>query len=173
VVSAAREWYAEHDLPYPPVPSGFDDQLDAVTDTAWATPDHSEQWWETREEAEQAALSYPVPCVVIGAGGRGMAGNALYCTIVTETAAVFFEHGFGNVGDPVDLAAEIDADYELAGRILSAARARPPARPFVVYKSTLRLGASIWLAGERSDHRTFEVLPRALDLVSGGDGASG
>lgn len=173
MVNAAREWYAEHDLPYPPVPSGFDDQLEAVTDTAWATPDHSEQWWETRDEAEQAALSYPAPHVVIGAGGRGMAGNALYCTIVTETAAVFFEHGFGNVGDPGDLSAEIEADYELGERILSAARARPPAQPVVVYKSTLRLGASIWFGGERSDHRTFDLLPRALELVSGDDGTSG
>lgn len=169
---AAREWYAEHDVRYPPVPPELDDRLAAVADAAWATPDHPESWWETRVEAERAAESYPAPGAVIGVGGRGMAGNALYCTIVTETAAVFFEHGYGNVGDPPGIVAEIGADYELAERILAAAAARPAAQPLVVYKSTLRLGASIWFAGERSEHRTFEVLPRALELVSSNDDTS-
>ncbi len=164
-MGTARQWYADHDLPFPPVPASMEQRLEVRGDTMWATAGASEPLWDTKVLAMAAADHFPEPQATIGAAGRGLASNALYCTIVTDHVAAFLEHGWGNVGDDYDqVVADIGVDYSILALILDKFGARAEQHTsLVILKSTLRLDAAIFHEGQWTQYRTYDVLHRALD----------
>jgi hypothetical protein len=163
-MGTAREWYGDHDLPFPPVPVSMEERLEERGDTMWATAGASEPLWDTKRLAMAAAEQFPEPQAAIGATGRGLASNALYCTIVTHHVAAFVEHGWGNVGDDDQVVADIGVDYSILALILDKFSARAEQHTgLVILKSTLRLDAAIFHEGQWTQHRTYDVLHRALD----------
>lgn len=164
-MTTARAWYEHHGLPFPPLPPSLEDDLRPVTDTSWATAHAAREIWDTKRHAEAAAEAFPPAHASIGAAGRGMASNALYCNIVTEHVAIFMEHAIGNVDDdPEAQAAEIAVDYAVVSLILERAAARD-GDPIVVLLSTLRLDAAIHHEGAWTEHRTFDLLHDALSVI--------